>query len=316
MVAASIISFMLANMLTFGVLANTADNFSQGKVGGNFMPDFDDFNAWDDVVHPFFLSIGVYVTSFLPFIITVAIGMYFVLGALSAQSAAMRSEIEKLPGTHYYDTQRTVDQSEQVKKVIGDLKLQNQQRLEQQEQIESGQTPTVAADTAVSPVNEPIKRVQNTQAGSDAQVKPKNDTGELVKRFLTLAAPLVVISLLSLLWGLFYFPAACAVAAYSRSFMATINPLVGLDTIKRLGVDYLKLLGMSFLILLCSGAISGVIGAVLSPFDLPGFGNVPAKAVGSLFSFYFSVVFACLLGFALLKASDRLRAFATDRKRK
>ena len=55
MLAGAIVCFMCANMLSFGVLANVVENFSQGKIGGNFMPSFDDFSIWDDVVHPFFV---------------------------------------------------------------------------------------------------------------------------------------------------------------------------------------------------------------------------------------------------------------------
>ena len=68
MMSSTIVCFMLANTLTFGVLANTVENFSQGKIGGNFMPSFDDFSIWDDVIQPFFLSIGVYISSFGPVI--------------------------------------------------------------------------------------------------------------------------------------------------------------------------------------------------------------------------------------------------------
>jgi uncharacterized membrane protein len=58
-----------------------------------------------------------------------------------------------------------------------------------------------------------------------------------------------------------------------------------------------------------SGIIGGLFSMVFSPFDLPGFGNMPAKAIGALFGFYFSVVFSCVLGFALYKASDRLKLY-------
>jgi hypothetical protein len=50
-----------------------------------------------------------------------------------------------------------------------------------------------------------------------------------------------------------------------------------------------------------------VLGVVFSAFNMPGVGNLPAKAIGSLFSFYFWIVFSCILGFAIFKASDRLR---------
>ena len=44
----------------------------------------------------------------------------------------------------------------------------------------------------------------------------------------------------NLLWAFFYFPAACAVAGYTRNFGSTLNPRVGIDTIKR---KYRKLFG-------------------------------------------------------------------------
>lgn len=47
----------------------------------------------------------------------------------------------------------------------------------------------------------------------------------------------------------------------------------------------------------------------LPAFDMPGVGNLPAKFIGSLFTFYFSVVFSCVLGFAIYKASDRLKLY-------
>ena len=61
---AGIVCWMMSNMLTFGVLANTVNNFSQGRINENFMPGFEDFSLLDDVVHPFFLSIGTYLVSF------------------------------------------------------------------------------------------------------------------------------------------------------------------------------------------------------------------------------------------------------------
>ncbi|MBK6590771.1 MAG: hypothetical protein IPG22_21065 [Acidobacteria bacterium] len=112
-----------------------------------------------------------------------------------------------------------------------------------------------------------------------------------------------------MLWGLFYFPAASAVAGYTRSFGATLNPAVGLDTIRRLGFDYVKILAFGLLLAIASGMVGGVIGAILSPFDLPRVGNLPATAIGSLFGFYFSVVFSCVIGFALYKNAERLKLF-------
>lgn len=314
MIVAALFCFMLANMLTFGVLANTVENFAQGKIGGNFMPSFDDFSLWDDVVHPFFLSIGAYISSFGPCILVVAVGMYFVISAATAQSHAIESDIEKIPGTHYYDTERTMQQSDRVKDLLGKTAEQNEQRLKQQDQLESGQVPVVTnpndTEADVARANETIQKMQKAQLESALGKSPdtrQKENEQLIKNFLSGAAPVVVLSAIFFLWGVFYFPAACAVAGYTRSFMATINPLVGMDIIKRLGGDYVKILLMGFVLVIMSGIVGTFLGMVFAPFDLPGFGNVPAKAIGALFGFYFSVVFSCVLGFALYKASDKLR---------
>jgi hypothetical protein len=314
MVAASLFCVMLANMLTFGVLAHTVDEFSQGKIGGNFMPRYDDFSIWDDVVHPFFLSIGAYISSFGAFLVIAGIGTYIVISSLAADQKAMMSEIEKLPGTPYYNTQKTMQQSQEANKILGDVKRQNDERLQQQADVANGtQTaPTGAPDTedGVMRANEMIQKAQKSQLESALGKTPEtreNEKAEFVKRFLNLAAPLVVLAAIAFLWGLFYFPAACTVAGYTKSFTAAINPLVGLDTIKRLGFDYVKLLFMGLLILIGWVIIGGILGVIFSAFNMPGVGNVPAKAVGSLFGFYFSVVFSCLIGFILFKSAERLK---------
>ena len=117
----------------------------------------------------------------------------------------------------------------------------------------------------------------------------------------------LIVGGIAILWGLFYFPAACAVAGYTRSFTATMNPLVGLDTIKRLGTSYILILVMGLLLAIAATLVSGVLSVIFSPIDLPSMGNLPAKAIGSLFGFYLSVVFSCTIGYALYKAADRLK---------
>src|SRR5690606_27677800 len=121
------------------------------------------------------------------------------------------------------------------------------------------------------------------------------ERAEMFKAFLQLAAPLVVVGFITFLWGCIFFPAACAVAGYTRSFFATINPLVGLDTMRRLGGSYVKILLMGLALVLMSGFAGGIVHIVLSPFALPALGNVPATFVASLVTFYFWAVFSCII---------------------
>ncbi len=319
MLGAAIICFMLANMLTFGILANTVDNFSQGKVDLNFMPSFDDFELWDDVVHPFFLSIGVYLSSFGPFLIVIVVAIFLVAGAVKPEMNGVQSDAARMvnPGLPY--AANAVRQSERVREI---LKKDADEQKRRVEAMESGEVPPnelsnrAAVKDAdqfnadnMDEMNQLIQEQRKAQLEAAVGKTPETVAKErsaLISKILGFGLVFLVIGGVTLLWGLFYFPAACAVAGYTRSFGATLNPTVGLDTIRRLGGVYVKVLLMWIAIAIMSGVVAGVLSTVLSQFDMPGVGNMPAKAIGSLFGFYFSVVFSCMIGFALFKAADRL----------
>ncbi len=314
MMVSGIFCVMLANMLTFGVLANTIENFSQGNLDANFMPTFDDFELWDSIIHPFFLSIGAYASSFGPFILVLIIGFYMVVTSVSSQMDAFQQKVEKIPGTHYYDATRTVNQSEDVKDVLGAVSNRQAARVEEMQDLAAGSNTggESVSDRETREQEELWAMAQQSRKESLEGVLGKSPETEakeneaMMQGFLNLAAPLVVIGAICFLWGVFYFPAACLVAGFTRSFGATINPLVGLDTIKRLGGTYVKILIMGLALIIASTIVGSIAGAILAPFDLPGMGNLPAKAIGALFGFYLFTVFACVLGYALFKKGDKL----------
>ena len=308
MAGAALFCLLLANMLTFGVLANTVEIFSQGRLDADFMPDFIDFSLWNDVIHPFVLCIGVYISSFGAFTLVMILGLYLVMNAVNAQKTIFTEQIAKIPGTELYQPNRTMEQSNQVKDLLDKVKLQNQKRLEQQ---------TLAADgKSDADLNrELVKMAQETEVSKSSTTAGQSSTDQasqyekILSGILGLAAPLVILGAITFLWGLFYFPAACAVAGYSRSFRTTLNPLVGLDTIRRLGSSYLKILVMGGCLLVVSMILGNLLDMILAPLNLPLLGNLPAKAIASLFGFYFSVVFSCVLGYALFKGRDRLKLY-------
>jgi len=351
MMAAAIGCFMLANTLTFGVLSNTVENFAQGKIGDDFMPSFDEFSIWDDVVHPFFLSVGVWMVSFGPLIVLIIATFFFLAGAVNQEMNAVQSDAAQTVAPDLPYAAKAANQSQVVRDLINRTNEQQKRRIEQMERDESesyqpepqqpasiapeaeeysrksklppesqnkttqsvGNVETPAVDDseqAVMRANEIIQQTRKAQLESALGKTPETrakEQSELLKQILGYGAIFLLVGGLCLLWGLFYFPAACAVAGYTQSFRATLNPTVGLDTIRRLGLDYVKILLMGLAIVIMSGIVSGVFGVVFSAFDMPGVGNIPAKAFGSLFGFYFSVVFSCVLGFAMFKASDRLK---------
>lgn len=323
--AAALICYVLANMLTFGVLANVVENFSQGKITENFMPSFEDFSLWDDVVHPFFLSIGVYLTSFGPLILLVAATVFFLMNSVANEMNGLQTDAARVARPDVPLIANAAKQSERVREILQKDAEEQKRRVEE---VEAGAVPqndgfersgVAAADdynrdteAMVAEANELINQHKKAQLESVTGKSPDTIAKEreaMISKVLGYGAGFLVLGGVCLLWGLFYFPAACAVAGYTRSFAATLNPLVGLDTIRRLGLDYVKVLFMSLLIAIASSVVVGMISAALSAFNMPGVGNLPAIFVGSLFTFYFSVVFSCVLGFAIYKASDRLKLY-------
>ena len=107
-------------------------------------------------------------------------------------------------------------------------------------------------------------------------------------------------------WGVFYYPMALTVAGYTQSFSAVINPLVGLDTIRRMGATYFKAFAMVMAVQVISFAISMIIYLMTAAFALPFIGDLVGNFVNATFTFYFNLVIACILGLSLFKCADRL----------
>src|SRR5262249_56989466 len=61
----------------------------------------------------------------------------------------------------------------------------------------------------------------------------------------SLGAPLAALALvLAAVWMILYTPAALIVAALWKSVIRTLNPVIGLDTIRRMGLIYGQVLGL------------------------------------------------------------------------
>jgi hypothetical protein len=311
LVVAAIFCLMLGNMLTFGVLANTVENMARGDVNLNFMPSFDDFNLWDDVVHPFCLSLGAYLSSFGLLAVVIAGGIWFSSQAPSSTANDLAGGTTGVPFSplgprdEIAKQLRAVEQTKKDQLAEFDAPADNATRPE----ISRSATPVRAGDEKVGNLEKLIRDQQKGElesvVGKTSETRNR-ETQALVERFTGAGTPMLLLAAAALLWGLFYFPAASAVAAYTRSFPASVNPSVGIDTIKRLGTDYLKILVFSSMLAGAFYLVSLFFGGIFSSFDLPGLGNVPARAVGSIFGFYLIVVFSVMIGFAVYKNGQKL----------
>ena len=298
-----IVCFVISTAFVFAMLSNTVNNFAKGEIDKNFI-NFEDFDIWEDMLHPFFLYIGAAISSFGPAIVLTIVFVWYAFSTISAQLQP--------PQTANLDVQESQQSIDHVAKVK--RKLQEQNKLQPNVQVgEDGLT-----DAQRRTLNEEAEFQRLSDfAGSYKQKQLESTIGpspevqaaqqrQIINSLLKTAGVFLIFFLIFYLWGFFYFPAAAAVAGYTRSFAATINPAVGLDTIRHLGLDYLKIFLMMFGLGMVTFFIGAILGILLSPFNLPGVGNLPVTVLSGFVSFYSWIVFAVILGLALYKNSDKL----------
>ncbi len=326
LISAAIVSGMLANMLTFGILSNTVENMLQHKTDRNFMPSFDEFGIWDDVIQPFFLSLGVYLSAFLPLILLIIAMFFLVTNSINNEEALKKGVVsivapEIMP--NYEGAKNGPEQIDMFKEILKKRNEEFNHRMKSVEENENGdlvQTPNqplpvLDEEKQFEQYNEMIKKHQKQQLestiGSD-KTEQNALTGSMFQTLRGWALPFLVLALIFAGWGLFYLPVAYIVAAYTRNLFSVLNPVIGLDTIKRLGFDYVKILFFGLLLLIFNSLIGFGLSILLSPFNLPRLGNIPAIALGSVFTFYFSIVFSLILGYALFKNSDKFKMYQSS----
>jgi hypothetical protein len=160
--------------------------------------------------------------------------------------------------------------------------------------------PAVYADTQpppspeAEPEEEPAEKADNHS--STAATHDENRYERAALPSPATAAGVFVLFGLALLWKIVYTPAALTVAALSRGFFKTLNPIVGLDTIHKMGGTYWQALliysffaGAQWLLALGLGVIP-IAGGIVAAF-------VNAYA-------YLAV--GCTLGLAVFKKAREL----------
>jgi uncharacterized membrane protein YvlD (DUF360 family) len=342
---AGIVCIVLANAITFGCLSNTINEFSQGRLDSNFLPSFDDFDILESVVKPFFLSIGVYLVTFGLFIAVIIGGVFWVMNSVSKNAQNLpnfgQPQIilpNQVNSSNPSDVQVSVYPVEdgnpsampnQAPNSFDDLKKKDAEQkrkiaeLMGESTTPNKQTPPTTQNSNLSKlplsaqqeekqfeelnnfVNDYRKKQLESVVGQTPETKQAMQA-EMFKNLMNYGFWFLLVMGIALLWAIFYYPAACLVAGYTEEISAVINPLVGLDTIRRLGGTYVKILLMYFLLGILAVIPMGIVSAVLSSFDMPTVGNIPATFINSIIYFYFYIVFAAVLGLAVYKKSDKL----------
>jgi hypothetical protein len=267
----------------FGCISHVITQVAWGRFARSFMPDFSDFSYWDDLVVPIFLGLGIVIVSFGPIII---LSVVLLAGVIHSDAASHLNAADgPLPaaqssGATDNDPGALLDPTADSKKL--------EEAFQKPEQLQPG-----------AEIGKQVEKSQNKQNEPTAMVR-------LFKPYFGAGIVFLLLFLLGMAWAVFYLPMALTVAGYTQSFWSVVNPLLGLDTIRRMGSTYFKAFVMVLVVEAVALMVSALIGFITSPFALPLIGNLPAYFINGSLTFYSNLVIACLLGLSLYKCADRL----------
>lgn len=273
---------LIAWMIMFGCISHVISQVAWGRLHRSFMPDFSSFSPWDDLVMPIFLGVGITIVTWGP-IIALVVALFLgvmsgpgVPGMLPGQEMAAAAESS---GPTQEDLEVLTDPNADPKKLEEAYRKMNQVRPGAQIAQEAERSKEQNDPTAMS---------------------------RMLMAYLGAGLLLLALFLVGIVWAIFYYPMALTVAGYTQSFGSVLNPLVGLDTIRRMGSTYFKAFGMVMVVQVVAFVVSVMIALITSPFSLPFVGNLPANLINGTATFYFNLVIACVLGLSLYKSADRL----------
>jgi uncharacterized membrane protein len=266
----------------FGCIAHVINQVAWGKLECSFLPDFSSFSPWDDLAVPIGLGVGITIVTWGP-VIAIVLALFF--GVINGGASMSSFNVPTAPSAQ--ENQMVTPED------LGALTDPN------------------ADPKKLEEANNKLQRLRpGSQIAREAERSKQQQSDALADvRFILgfVHVPLLLILLvIGIVWGVFYGPMALAVAGYTEDLGSVLNPLVGLDTIRRMGATYFKAFGMVILIQFVGFVVTVVVGLILSPFDLPFVGNLPARFVDGTVTFYFNLVIACILGISLHKCADRL----------
>jgi hypothetical protein len=263
---------ILACGMLFGSMSHIINQFAWGATNCGLFPPFESFSWWDNVIRPVFLSIGIYIIAFGPVLV---LSLAILFGAFT-MTATQPQRATPLPQQGSQMTEREI------------------------QALLHKADPNAPAPTQVEPTTEPVG------ATSEQKSAASDSSPGSVMLALGLSGTVIGLLGLALAWALFYYPMALTIAGYTEDFWSVVNPVVGLDTMRRMGWAYVKAFLMYICVQIPALILMGFFYIILSPFNLPFFGNLPAFFMSGIITFCTSLVIACILGFALFKSGDRL----------
>jgi Na+-dependent transporters of the SNF family len=271
---------IVAWVILFGCISHVISQVAWGRLNRSFMPDFSSFSLWDDLIVPAFLGVGIMIVTWGPLMVLVFALIFGAIKSGGVEHAALGQGEQASESLNHDDLDALTDPNADPQKLVEANQKLQETRPGAQIAREAEQSKAEAIDPA----------------GPMRYLLP----------YLGAGIVFVLLFLLLIAWGVFYYPMALTVAGYTQSFGSVLNPLVGLDTIRRMGTTYFKAFGMVILVQLVAFVVGVIIAVVTSPFALPFMGNLVGNFINATFTFYFYLVIACILGLSLFKSADRL----------
>jgi hypothetical protein len=271
---------IVAYVVLFGCISHVISQVAWGRLHRSFMPDFSAFNLWDDFAVPLGLGIGIIIVTWGPIIVLVLALAFGVVNSAPKPSSFVA-------GAEHSEAQPV---NEEDLSVLTDPEADPNKLKEANDKL-----------------NKTRPGAQISQAAEESRERSDPMANfRMLLPYLGAGILFVLLFLIFLAWGIFYYPMALTVAGYTQSFGSVINPLVGLDTIRRMGATYFKAFGMVILLQIGSGIVGIIVAIITYPLALPFIGNLPGTFLEGSAAFYFNLVIACVLGLSLFKCADRL----------
>ena len=267
-------------MIMFACISQVISEVAWGRFNRSFMPDLSSSSFWEDRFTFVSLGLGITIISWGPLIVLVFALIFGVISGGGVPASLL------VGGSHAAAESPGPDVSVLMDPEADPAKLAEENRKLQE--LRPGAQMAREAEASKAEASEP--------AGFMMNLMPLLGAGAFIAFLLVLF----------IAWGVFYYPMALTVAGYTQSFTAVINPLVGLDTIRRMGATYFKAFAMVMAVQVVSFVISMIIYLMTSAFALPFIGDLVGNFVNATFTFYFNLVIACILGLSLFKCADRL----------
>lgn len=125
----------------------------------------------------------------------------------------------------------------------------------------------------------------------------REDVFEAMREGSSLIAPLAMLGIVgAVAWMIAYMPVALTVAALSKSILSTLNPMIGIDTMKKMGSTYWQALAIYGVLIVGQW----LLGAGLR--FIPFVGGLAASFVDA----YAALAVGCTLGLAVFKKAVEL----------